>query len=55
MGDYESWLEQLRDNPQDSEVLRVSRLKTITEAEIKAAHLRQWLADRVSLHLVETL
>ena len=52
---YENWLEQRRTNPQDREVLRVSGLKKILEAESKAAHLRQWLADRVTLHIIETV
>ena len=55
MNNYENWLEQRRTNPQDSEVLRVSRLETILKAEASAAHLREWLADRVNLHMVDTL
>ena len=52
---YEQWLEQRRINPQDKEVLRVGKLKTIQKAEVKAHHLRQWLADRAIMHLVDNL
>jgi DNA polymerase-1 len=52
---YENWLERRRLDPQDKEVLRVGKLKTIRQAEVKAEHLRQWLADRVTLHIIDTL
>ena len=52
---YEQWLEQRRANPQDKEVLRVSKLKTIRQAEDNAQHLRQWLAERVTLHHIDKL
>ncbi len=50
MMSYEAWLEQRRDNPQDKEILRIGRLKTIISAETNAQHLRNWLANRVNLH-----
>jgi DNA polymerase-1 len=52
---YEPWLEARRATPQDKEVLRVGKLKTIQQAEAKALHLRRWLADRVVLHVVDSL
>ncbi len=54
MMNYEAWLEQRRENPQDKEVLRVAKLKTITRAEVNAQHLREWLANRVNLHYVDS-
>lgn len=50
---YEQWLEQRRANPQDKEVLRVSKLKTIRRVEEKARHLHQWLDERVNLHFID--
>ena len=50
---YEHWLEARRANPRDKEVLRVGKLKTIQQAEARAQHLREWLADRASLHVVD--
>ena len=52
---YEQWLEQRRANPQDKEVLRVGKLKTIQQAEDKAQHLRHWLGDRVALTVIDNL
>ena len=37
---YETWLECRRDNPEDKEVRRVGKLKTIRKAEANAWHLR---------------
>ena len=51
---YEHWLERRRLDPQDKEVVRISKLKTIRQAEVKAEHLRQWLADRVTLRIIDT-
>jgi len=54
MMSYERWLELRRVNPQDKEVLRVSKLKTIRQAEDNALHLRQWLAERrINLHFID--
>jgi DNA polymerase-1 len=55
MMNYEYWLEQRRANPQDKEVLRAGKLKTILRAETKAKHLRQWLAERANLQVVNHL
>lgn len=55
MMSYETWLEQRRLNPQDKEVLRVGKLKTIQRAECRAKHLRDWLAERVNLHVIDNL
>ncbi|MGD8618395.1 MAG: DNA polymerase [Gammaproteobacteria bacterium] len=52
---YEHWLEARRASPRDKEVQRVGKLKTIQQAEAKARHLRQWLADRAALHVVDSL
>lgn len=52
---YEQWLELRRANPQDKEVLRVGKLKTIQQAEDKAQNLRHWLGDRVALNVIDNL
>ena len=52
---YEHWLEARRDTPQDKEILRVGKLKTIQQAEAKALNLRQWLADRAQLRFIDNL
>jgi DNA polymerase-1 len=52
---YEEWLEQRRANPQDKEVLRVGKLKTILQTEENAQHLRHWLGDRVALNVIDNL
>ena len=52
MMSYEDWLEQRRLDPNNEEVMRVSKLKNIWQAEGKARNLREWLADRVTLHTV---
>lgn len=53
MLDYETWLEMRRLTPQDQEIMQSGSLKTIRHAEANAAHLRQWLAERVSLHVID--
>jgi len=55
MMSYEDWLEQRRLDPNNEEVMRVSKLKNIWQAEGKARNLREWLADRVTLHTVDNL
>ena len=55
MMNYETWLELRRDNPQDKELQRVGKLKTIKKAEAHTQHLREWLAGRVTLHYIDSL
>ncbi len=51
---YEDYLVQKLETPDDKEIIRVGKLKTITKATAHAEHLRQWLADRSEIQVVET-